>query len=76
MALRPREVHQQEGRLDLVGNAAAAVEAVRSAGGEIVEPVDPHGREVVATLRDPAGNVLGIYQEPGLAEPDFGSLPG
>jgi uncharacterized protein len=52
----------------MVGSAAAALEAVVSAGGEIVEPIDPHAREVVATFRDPAGNLIGIYQQPGLAE--------
>jgi predicted enzyme related to lactoylglutathione lyase len=52
----------------MVASAAAAVEAVVSAGGEIVEPVDPHASEVVATFRDLAGNVIGIYQQPGLAE--------
>ena len=52
----------------MVGSAAAAVEAVVSAGGEIVKPVDPTAREVVATFRDPAGNLFGIYQQPGLAE--------
>jgi len=52
----------------MVGSAAAAVDAVVSAGGEIVKPVDPNAREVVATFRDPAGNLIGIYQQPGLAE--------
>jgi predicted enzyme related to lactoylglutathione lyase len=52
----------------MVASAADAVNAVVSAGGEIVEPVDPQAREVVATFRDPAGNVMGIYQQPGLAE--------
>jgi predicted enzyme related to lactoylglutathione lyase len=52
----------------MVASAAAAIEAVVSAGGELVERVHPHTREVVATFRDPAGNVLGIYQQPGLAE--------
>jgi predicted enzyme related to lactoylglutathione lyase len=52
----------------MVASAAAAVQAVVSAGGEIVKPVDPHAREVVATFRDPGGNVIGIYQQPGLAE--------
>ena len=52
----------------MVGSAAAAVEAVVSAGGEIVKPVDPKAREVVATFRDPAGNLIGLYQQPGLAE--------
>ena len=52
----------------MVGSAAAAVNAIVSAGGEIVSPVDPNAREVVATFRDPAGNLIGIYQQPGLAE--------
>ncbi len=52
----------------LVASAAAAVEAVVSAGGEIVRPVDPDAREVVAAFRDPAGNLMGIYRQPGLAE--------
>ena len=52
----------------MVASAAKAVEAVKSAGGQIVRNVDPDAREVVATFRDPAGNVIGIYQQPGLAE--------
>jgi hypothetical protein len=52
----------------MVASAAKAVEAIRSAGGEIVHHVDPDAREVVATFRDPAGNLIGIYQQPGLAE--------
>jgi uncharacterized protein len=52
----------------MVADAAAAVEAVQKAGGEIVRPVDPAGQETYAWFRDPGGNVLGIYQQPGLAE--------
>jgi predicted enzyme related to lactoylglutathione lyase len=52
----------------MVASAAKAVEAVMAAGGEIVHQVDPSAREVVATFRDPAGNLIGIYQQPGLAE--------
>lgn len=52
----------------MVADAAAATEAVESAGGEIVQPVDPDSPEVYAHFRDPAGNVLGIYQQSGLAE--------
>ena len=52
----------------MVGDAAAAVDAIVSAGGEMVKPVEPNAREVVATFRDPAGNLIGIYQQPGLAE--------
>src|ERR1700694_233983 len=39
----------------MVGSAAAAVEAVVSAGGEIVKQVDPKAREAVGTFSDPAG---------------------
>lgn len=52
----------------MVADAFAAVDAVLAAGGEIVQHVDPDAREKLARFRDPAGNVLGIYQQPGLAE--------
>jgi len=52
----------------MVASAAKAVEAIKAAGGEIVHHVDPNAREVVATFRDPGGNLIGIYQQPGLAE--------
>jgi len=57
----------------MVADAAAAVEAAVAAGGEIVRPIDPNESEVFAWFRDPAGNVLGIYQEPGLAELEAGT---
>jgi predicted enzyme related to lactoylglutathione lyase len=52
----------------MVASAPAALDAVVSAGGQIVQPVVPDAHEVVATFRDPAGNLIGIYQQPGLAE--------
>lgn len=52
----------------MVASAAAAIEAIIAAGGEIVQPVSPDAHEVFAFFRDPAGNILGIYQQPGLAE--------
>jgi uncharacterized glyoxalase superfamily protein PhnB len=52
----------------MVADAPAAVEAVLAAGGEIVQDVAPDAHEQLARFRDPAGNVLGIYQQPGLAE--------
>jgi predicted enzyme related to lactoylglutathione lyase len=52
----------------MVANAAATIEAILAAGGEIVLPVNPDEREIYAHFSDPAGNVLGIYQQPGLAE--------
>ena len=47
----------------MVADAAAASKAVVDAGGAIVQPVDPASHEVFAHFRDPAGNVLGIYQD-------------
>jgi uncharacterized protein len=61
----------------MVASAAAAVEALVSAGGEIVQPVHPGEHEVVVLFRDPGGNVIGIYQQPGLAETEeHGSADG
>jgi predicted enzyme related to lactoylglutathione lyase len=52
----------------MVANAAKAGEAVVAAGGEIVQPVDPDSPEVHFTFRDPAGNVMGVYEQQGLEE--------
>jgi uncharacterized protein len=52
----------------MVASAAATTEAITAAGGVIVQPVKPNEHEVYALFRDPAGNILGIYQQPGLAE--------
>lgn len=51
----------------MAASAEKAGEAVIAAGGEIVHPVDPDHREVHFTFRDPAGNLMGVYQQPGLA---------
>jgi uncharacterized protein len=47
-----------------VDDATAAVDAVVAHGGEIVQPIGEDAPEITARFRDPAGNVLGIYQEP------------
>ena len=52
----------------MVASAAATLEAIIAAGGEIVQPVNPNEHEVYALFRDPAGNILSIYQQSGLAE--------
>ncbi len=56
----------------MVASAEAAIEAIVAAGGEIVQPVNPDEQEVYALFRDPAGNVLCIYEQPGLAESEVG----
>ncbi|SEF76037.1 hypothetical protein SAMN05421819_1087 [Bryocella elongata] len=46
----------------MVDDAAATVAAIRAHGGEIVQEIGVHPTETLAWFRDPAGNVLGIYQ--------------
>jgi len=48
-----------------VENASAAVEAIVANGGEIVQAIGGDAPEITARFRDPGGNVMGIYQEPG-----------
>jgi len=52
----------------MVADAAAAVESIVAAGGGIVRAIDPSSDEIWAWFSDPAGNVLGVYQQPGLGE--------
>ena len=52
----------------MVADMTTALDAVRRAGGQIVFTSDPAEDEVYARFTDPAGNVLGLYQQPGLAE--------
>lgn len=47
-----------------VDSVAATIEAVRAHGGEIVQPIGVDAPEITARFRDPAGNVIGLYQEP------------
>jgi len=49
----------------MVDSVAATVEAALAHGGELVQPIGADAPEVTARFRDPAGNVLGLYQEPG-----------
>jgi predicted enzyme related to lactoylglutathione lyase len=38
------------------------LDLVRVSGGEVIQPPTPDGPRWLATIRDPAGNVLGIAQ--------------
>ncbi len=48
----------------MVDDVAAAIETVIAQGGELVQPIGADAPEITARFRDPAGNVLGLYQEP------------
>jgi predicted enzyme related to lactoylglutathione lyase len=47
----------------MVDSAAATVDAIIEAGGEIVQEISADAPEITARFRDPAGNVMGIYQQ-------------
>ncbi len=48
----------------MVDNVAAILEGIVAGGGEIVQPVGADAPEITARFRDPAGNVMGLYQNP------------
>ena len=49
----------------MVDSVAAALDLIIANGGEVAQPVGADAPEITARFRDPAGNVIGIYQEPG-----------
>jgi len=40
------------------------IKAVVANGGTIVQPIGADAPEITARFADPAGNVMGLYQEP------------
>ncbi len=48
----------------MVDSVEKTVEAVVANGGEIAQPIGADAPEITARFRDPAGNVIGLYQEP------------
>jgi uncharacterized protein len=48
----------------MVDSVAAALDAIVANGGEIAQSTGVDAPEITARFRDPAGNVIGLYQEP------------
>ena len=48
----------------MVDSVATTIDAVIANGGIIVQPIGGDAPEITARFSDPAGNVLGLYQEP------------
>ena len=48
----------------MVDSVAASLDAVVANGGELVQPIGADAPEITARFRDPAGNVIGLYQQP------------
>jgi uncharacterized protein len=49
----------------MVDSVAATIDQVVACGGKIVQPIGQDAPEITARFSDPAGNVLGLYQQPG-----------
>lgn len=48
----------------MVDSVEATIKAVVASGGTIVQPIGADAPEITARFSDPAGNVIGLYQEP------------
>jgi predicted enzyme related to lactoylglutathione lyase len=48
----------------MVDDAQATLELIKANGGQIVQPIGADAPEITARFRDPAGNLIGLYQEP------------
>ena len=46
----------------MVDSAAKTVDAIVANGGQIVQPIGKDAPEITARFSDPAGNVIGLYQ--------------
>jgi uncharacterized protein len=49
----------------MVDSVDATLVTIVANGGKIVQPVGGDAPEITARFSDPAGNVIGLYQEPG-----------
>ncbi len=48
----------------MVDSVEAALQAITANGGDIVQSIGADAPEITARFRDPAGNVIGLYQQP------------
>jgi predicted enzyme related to lactoylglutathione lyase len=48
----------------MVDSVAATLDTIVANGGEIVQPIGGDAPEITARFSDPAGNVIGLYQQP------------
>ena len=62
---RARIAHESPGFLIhiMVEDAEAAVAAALGEGGEIVRPIALRRAPFIARIRDPAGNLIGLYEK-------------
>ena len=53
----------------MVDSVAATVDLAIAQGGKLVQPLGADAPEITARISDPAGNVIGLYQDRGLSKP-------
>ena len=49
----------------MVDSVMTTIDAINANGGKIVQAIGGDAPEITARFSDPAGNILGLYQEPG-----------
>jgi uncharacterized protein len=49
----------------MVDSVANTLDLVVANKGEVVQPIGADAPEITARFRDPGGNIIGLYQEPG-----------
>lgn len=49
----------------MVDSVTEVIDAVVASGGKIVQAISMDAPEITARFSDPAGNVFGLYQQPG-----------
>lgn len=49
----------------MVDSVATTIDSIVAHGGEIAQPIGADAPEITARFRDPDGNVIGLYQQPG-----------
>jgi predicted enzyme related to lactoylglutathione lyase len=47
----------------MVDSVSATIDAIVANGGEVVQPMGADAPEITARFRDPAGNVIGVFQQ-------------
>jgi predicted enzyme related to lactoylglutathione lyase len=48
----------------MVDSVADCIDKITANGGELIQRIGVDAPEITARFRDPAGNVLGLYQQP------------
>jgi len=48
----------------MVDSVADTIEKIAGNGGQITQPIGADAPEITARFADPAGNILGLYQQP------------